>query len=98
MTGDLAGMVDGASIARRRTADDDQYPVPPAPPPGGQVTVFLVNGTRTSAGCGPGPLTLPAAEAGRLVAARLAVYGDRPPRNFADGGQPGPVTAVREFR
>jgi hypothetical protein len=44
-----------------------------------QVTVFLVNATRTSAGPGPGALRLPAVEAGRLIAARLAVYGDRNP-------------------
>jgi hypothetical protein len=43
-------------------------------------------------------LRLPAAEAGRLISAKLAVYGDRPPRNFLDGGQPGPSGPVREFR
>ncbi len=43
------------------------------------MTVYLVNGTRTSAGPGPGVKVLPASEAGRLVSAKLAVYGDRNP-------------------
>jgi hypothetical protein len=52
------------------------------------VEVFVVNGTRTSAGPGPGPLKLPPLEAGALVRQRLAVYGSRPP-NVPD---PEPVT------
>jgi hypothetical protein len=43
------------------------------------VTVYLVNGVRTSVGSGPGVLRLPPAEASALVGARLAIYGDRPP-------------------
>ncbi len=50
-----------------------------APPAEPLVTVYLVNGTRTSAGPGPGALRLPATEAGRLISAKLAVYGDRAP-------------------
>ena len=37
---------------------------------------------------------LPAREAGRLVAAKVAIYGDRPPRDM-DGA---PEDAAREFR
>lgn len=43
------------------------------------MTIYLTNGVRTSAGPGPGPKTLPATEAGRLVSAKLAVYGSRNP-------------------
>lgn len=46
------------------------------------MTVFLTNGTSTSAGPGPGPKTLPATEAALLVARKLAVAGDQPPRSF----------------
>jgi hypothetical protein len=55
-------------------------------PGDGLVAIYLVNGTRTSAGPGPGVRRVPADEAGRLVRARLATYGDRPPRGFEDGG------------
>ena len=48
----------------------------------GLVAVSVSGGTRTSEGvAGPGLLRLPAAEAGRLVGERLAVYGDQPPRD-----------------
>ncbi len=70
-------------------------PQPHEPP---TVTVFATNGTRTSACCGPGVLRLPPAEAARLVAAKLAVYGEAPPRNFDDGGQGGSAAPVMEFR
>lgn len=61
---------------------------PQQAPPGPQlVTVYVVNGTRTSAGPGPRPLKLPPAEAGALVRQRFAIYGDRPP-NVPD---PAPV-------
>ena len=43
------------------------------------VTIFLTNGTSTSAGNGPGPLTLPAGEAAALVGRKVAVYGGQPP-------------------
>ena len=71
---------------------------PPEPEPPPLITVFAVNGTRTSAGCGPGVLRLPPAEAARIVSAKLAVYGEAPPRNFADGGQAGPADPLMEFR
>jgi hypothetical protein len=58
------------------------------------VTVYVVNGTRTSQGPGPGPKELPASEANRLIYAKLAVYGDQPPDGM--GGKPEP--AVRAFR
>jgi hypothetical protein len=59
----------------------EQKPTPafaqqPAEP---QVTIYLTNGIRTSAGPGPGVKVLPATEAGRLVMAKLAVYGSRSP-------------------
>ena len=56
-----------------------------------QVLVFLVNGTRASAGLGLGALRLPAAEADALVSAGLAVYGDRPPND------PDPEPVARPF-
>jgi hypothetical protein len=62
--------------------------VPPAPPPAipddgsDPVPVFVLVGVRTSAGAGPGVRLVPPAEAARLVAARVAVHGDQPPRGF----------------
>jgi hypothetical protein len=58
---------------------------PPEPPPatGKPVPVFLLNGTRTSAGPGPGVKHLPPAEAGALVTARLAVPGEQPPPGWS---------------
>lgn len=61
------------------------------PQPEPLVTVYVVNGTRTSAGPGPGALTLPASEAGALVRQRFAVYGDRAP------GAADPEPAARPF-
>jgi hypothetical protein len=61
---------------------------PAAPGPGAGMedsppaVIFLVNATRTSAGSGPGPVQVPAAEAAALVAAKLAIYGDQPPRGW----------------
>ena len=46
------------------------------------VAVFVTNGTRTSQGPGPGPKTLPPAEAAALVRDKLAVYGSQAPRGF----------------
>jgi len=94
VSGPLAGMVDGASTARRRTADDDQPPYVPATPDGGLVQIYLTNAIRTSQGPGPGAKTLPRLEAARLVGARFAVYGAEPPASYL--GEPAP--AVREFR
>jgi hypothetical protein len=53
------------------------------------MTVFLLNGTRTSQGPGPGPKTLPASEAAALVGMKYAVAGDQPPDGM--GGQPEPA-------
>jgi hypothetical protein len=53
------------------------------PPDQPVVTVYVTNGTRTSQGPGPGPKTLPAAEASALISHKLAVYGDRPPGDVA---------------
>jgi hypothetical protein len=59
---------------------------PPNPPeqpgPGKPVPVFVINGTRTSDGPGPGVRHLPPAEAGALVAARVAVHGEKPPQGW----------------
>jgi hypothetical protein len=64
----------------------------PAPPDGpGLVAVYVTSAVRTSAGSDLGPKRVPPAEAARLVAAKLAVYGDRPP------GMPEPEGTVREF-
>jgi hypothetical protein len=62
--------------------------VPPAPPPAipddgsDPVPVFVTTGVRTSDGPGPGVKHLPPAEASRLVNARVAVAGDKPPRGW----------------
>ena len=65
------------------TATNASPPQPPAPTPpaeGDDLTVvFLLNGTRTSGGIGPGPVKVGRAEAGRLLAAHMAVGGDQPP-------------------
>jgi hypothetical protein len=54
------------------------------------VDVFLTNAVRTSAGPDPGYKRVPPGEAAALVGNRRAVYGDRAPRGFSDGGaQPG---------
>jgi hypothetical protein len=45
------------------------------------VPVYLANATRTSVGTGPGVVEMPRDEAGRLVADRLAIYGERAPRS-----------------
>jgi hypothetical protein len=48
----------------------------------GLVRVFVTTGVRTSAGAGPGVRRVPPEEAGRLVTARVAVHGDKPPRGW----------------
>jgi hypothetical protein len=63
-------------------------PQPPAEP---MVDIYVVNGTRTSQGPGPGPMTLPVSEANALLTARLAVYGERAPN------EPEPEPTVRTF-
>jgi hypothetical protein len=58
-------------------------PEPPAGSDGDRVPVFVINGTRTSAGPGPGVKRLPRAEAGALVTARMAVPGEQPPHGWS---------------
>lgn len=53
--------------------------------------VYVLNGTRTSAGPGPGPKTLPASECSALISMKMAVPGTRPPNE----GDPEPT--VRRF-
>jgi hypothetical protein len=63
-------------------------PDPPLVPPdiaadeGDPVPVFLLNATRTSSGPGPGVRLLPPAEAARLIAMKMAVAGESPPRGW----------------
>jgi hypothetical protein len=64
-------------------ASPPQYPPEQPPEPGEPVPVFVLNGTRTSDGPGPGVKRLPRAEAGALVSARLAVAGDQPPTGWS---------------
>ena len=93
LTSALAGALPPARDPRR-TADDDQYPVPPAAPPGERITVYATVAVRTSAGPGPGVLELPRDEAARMVADRHAVYGAAAPRGFSDGGADGRTVAA----
>jgi len=67
------------------TAPNQSPPQPPGPEPepGDLVPVFVTNGVRTSAGAGPGVRKVPRAEAGALIAARVAIAGERPPPNWA---------------
>jgi hypothetical protein len=48
----------------------------------GTATVTITNGTRTSAGTGPGYAVLPWAEAKALTDAGLALWGSAPPPNM----------------
>jgi hypothetical protein len=57
--------------------------------------VFLTMAVRTSDGPSPDHKRLPPGEAAALVARRRAVYGDRPPAEFEDGGvRPGEVARM----
>ena len=60
------------------------------------IDVYVVNGTSTSQGSGPGYATLPEAEALWLLGEGLAIRGTLPPPNAegTDGpvGQPNPVS------
>jgi hypothetical protein len=49
-------------------------------------TIFLLNGTGTSGGNGPGVVQVPEDEAARLVHESLAVYGDVPPSGYLGNG------------
>jgi hypothetical protein len=53
--------------------------------------VYVLNGTRTSAGPGPGPMELPASECSALISMKMAVPGTRAPNE----GDPEPT--VRRF-
>jgi hypothetical protein len=64
-------------------ASPPQYPPADADTSGKPVPVFVINGVRTSDGPGPGLKHLPPAEAGALIAAKVAVAGDRPPQGWA---------------
>ena len=55
------------------------------------MAIYVVNGVRTSAGPGPGPMTLPISEANALIGMRFAVPGSRAPNT----GDPEPT--VRRF-
>jgi len=61
------------------------------------VDVYLTNAVATSGGPGPGVVRVPRDEASRIIAHKLGVPGTHPPRNYADGGQAGPVTGTRTF-
>jgi hypothetical protein len=53
------------------------------------ITVYVVNGTSTSAGNGPGVADMPSGEALWLLGEGLAVRGDLPPFGL---GYDGPVS------
>jgi hypothetical protein len=50
------------------------------------VTVYLLNGTGTSGGNGPGPVQVPEDEAAWLLNESLAVRGSIPPSGFLGSG------------
>jgi hypothetical protein len=60
----------------------------------GLVPVYVTTAIRTSGGTGPGVVRVPPDEAGRIVADRHGVYGDRAPRGFEDGGMDGRLVAA----
>jgi len=55
------------------------------------MAVYVTNAVRTSAGPGPGPMTLPVSEANALISMKYAVAGSRNP----EAADPEPV--VRRF-
>lgn len=61
------------------------------PEPEPLMQIFVLNGTRTSAGPGPGPMQLPASECSRLLSMKMAVPGSRAP----EAADPEPL--VRTF-
>ena len=62
--------------------DSDNESAPSSDPAHDLVAVFVTTGVATSDGPGPGVRRLQRAEAGRLVSARLAVHGERPPQRY----------------
>jgi hypothetical protein len=67
------------------TATNQSPPQPPAPDTfGDPVPVFVTNGVRVSTGeRTPGLVHVPPAEAGALIAARVAVAGEKPPQGWS---------------
>lgn len=62
---------------------------------GDLVPVFVTVGVRVSSSeRTPGLVRVPREEAGRIVAMRHGVAGERPPRGFLDGGADGRVIAA----
>jgi hypothetical protein len=59
-----------------------------APDPPDTMTVFVTNGTATSAGNGPGPVRVPPGEARWLISQKLAIPGDQPPAGYPGGPLP----------
>ena len=76
-----------AALDTTRPADS----VSPANANPAVVTVYVVNGTRTSQGPGPGVKQLPPLEANALIRQRFAVPGDRAPN------EPDPAPTVKAF-
>jgi hypothetical protein len=59
------------------------------------VPVFVTVGIRVSTGeRTPGVVHVPPGEAGRIVADRHGVHGERAPRGYEDGGADGRVIAA----
>ena len=58
------------------------------PEPERTMAVYVVNGTRTSQGPGPGAMQLPVSEANALIGMKYAVAGSRAPNE----GDPEPTT------
>lgn len=71
-----------AALARRRAATESAVPAeevrtgPVAEAPVPMKTIWITNGTRCSAGCGPGKFEMLVAEGNALVANRLAAEVD----------------------
>ena len=66
------------------TASNQSPPQPASPPGDGPLTwMFLLNGTRTSGGNGPGPVQVRPDEAAWLIRQRLALAGQAPPQNWS---------------
>ena len=87
----LTDAVPGTGTDLTLAALDTTREQPQAQPGPAAVTVYVVNGTRTSAGPGPGALELPPLEANVLIRQRFAVAGDRAP------GAADPAPVVKPF-
>jgi hypothetical protein len=81
------------ALADMDTTREQQTATPP--PEDGLVTMHVNVGVAVSSGePTPGVVHVPPQEAADLHYMRLAVYGDQPPRGYADGGQPGGAMAL----